>query len=303
MVCVNPIRVLVNRNFPMTLSNSMLVPCGKCISCRIQRTSEWAIRLMLELPKWNYEASFITLTYDDEHLPKDLSLKPKDLTDFWKRLRKDYCKPIRYYACGEYGDKELKYWSPSAIEPHGRPHYHAIVFGFGYNEENRRILKDNWRFCCEDRFDYSKQKKQEQGFAPVTPDDIRYVTGYIQKKLSGDYAKRQYGTAVAPFSRSSRYLGLDYALEHREELEERRFMFEGHNLTIPRYFLKKLNLKSSDFGFEHKVDYLKERGIISDDELSHAFYFKKMVNGLYDRESFEHLQQFDKELHARYNLE
>ena len=103
MVCTNPIRVRVDRRFPLTLENSMIVPCGKCISCRIQKTSEWAIRLMLELPMWNYEASFITLTYDDEHLPKDLSLKPKDLTDFWKRLRKDYGKPIKYFACGEYG--------------------------------------------------------------------------------------------------------------------------------------------------------------------------------------------------------
>lgn len=303
MVCTNPIRIRVDRRFPLTLENSMIVPCGKCIACRIQKTSEWAIRLMLELPTWNYEASFITLTYDDEHLPKDLSLKPKDLTDFWKRLRKDYGKPIKYFACGEYGDDEKKYWSPSATEPHGRPHYHAIVFGFGYNEVNRRILKDNWRLCCEDRFDYSIQKKQEQGFAPVTPDDIRYVTGYIQKKLSGEYAKKQYGTALSPFCRCSHYLGLDYAVEHKEELEERRLKFEGHNLSIPRYFLKKLDLKSSDFGFSHKVEYLQNKGLISDEGVFSSHNLRKMVESLYDDVSFVHLQQYDKELRARYNLE
>lgn len=303
MVCTNLRRIRVDKRFPISLENSMIVPCRKCMACRIQITSEWAIRLMLELPTWNYEASFITLTYDDEHLPKDLSLKPKDLTDFWKRLRKDYGKPIKYYACGEYGDEELKYWSPCATEPHGRPHYHAIVFGFGYNEVNRRILKDNWRLCCEDRFDYSKQKNQEQGFAPVTPDDIRYVTGYIQKKLSGEYAKKQYGTAIPPFSRSSHFLGLDYAVEHKEELAERRLKFEGHNLSIPRYFLKKLDLKSSDFGFNHKVEYLQNKGLISDDGVYSSHNLRKMVESLYDDVSFEHLQQYDKELRARYNLE
>lgn len=302
MVCTNIVRVRVDRTRPMSLENSMLVPCQKCMACRIQKTSEWAIRLMLELPTWNYEASFITLTYDDEHLPHDLSLKSDDLCKFWKRLRKDYSKPIKYYACGEYGDSELKYWSPGALKPHGRPHYHAIVFGFGYNEENRRIIKDNWRLCSEERFDYSRSKKQEQGFAPVTPDDIRYTTGYIQKKLSGDMAKEQYGTAIAPFSRSSRGLGLQYALEHQEELNERKLKFEGRNITIPRYFLKKLDLVSSDFGIEHKRDYLsKVDEKFSDMPITH--YNKKMIESLYDSLSFEHLQQYDKELRARYNME
>lgn len=44
------------------------VPCGQCIECRLRYAREWAARCMIEA-----EAStcawFLTLTYDDTHLP------------------------------------------------------------------------------------------------------------------------------------------------------------------------------------------------------------------------------------------
>ena len=54
---------------------------------------------------------FVTLTYDDDHVPKDKSgrlvLRPDDLKNFLKRVRKDvYPGKIRYYAVGEYGRSE-----------------------------------------------------------------------------------------------------------------------------------------------------------------------------------------------------
>ena len=61
--------------------------------------------------------AYITLTYNDDHLPANGSLQPRDLQLFWKRLRKARTPGIRYYACGEYGDQTA------------RPHYHAIIFG------------------------------------------------------------------------------------------------------------------------------------------------------------------------------
>lgn len=303
MVCTSPKSVRIDKNRPYGFENSRSVPCGQCIACRIQRTSQWALRLMNELPYWNYSASFITLTYDDEHLPCDYGLRPKDLTDFWKRLRKDLDSPIKYYACGEYGDKERKYLSPEALIPHGRPHYHAIVFGFDYNEKNRRILKDNWRFCLEDRFDFSKQKNKEQGFAPVTPDDIRYVTGYIQKKLNGDLAKENYGICCSPFSRSSQGLGLRFAEEHIKELQDNNIKFRGHNVSIPRYYLDKLNIElGGNFGIKHKQEFIADSmPELADVALTH--YNKKLIESAYDSLSIKNLEAYDKELRARYDLE
>ena len=67
---------------------------------------------------------FVTLTYDDEHLPRPHrpghwmpSLSPYHVTNFIKRLRRHYEIPIRYFLAGEYGNDSQ------------RPHYHLALFG------------------------------------------------------------------------------------------------------------------------------------------------------------------------------
>ena len=82
---------------------------------------------------------FLTLTYADEHLPPNGSLVVADLQKFIKRLRKHYAKrnngiKLRYYACGEYGDR------------YGRPHYHAIICGLSLRQEDKDLVKLCWPF-------------------------------------------------------------------------------------------------------------------------------------------------------------
>lgn len=86
------------------------------MSCRIIRRRKWQNRLLLEAMLAD-KTAFITLTYDEESLPKDKSLKPKHLKAFIKALRKKL-NPIklRYYAVGEYGFEK------------NRPHYHIAAF-------------------------------------------------------------------------------------------------------------------------------------------------------------------------------
>ena len=93
---------------------------------RIARRQEWSMRVIHELAGYK-DAVFLTLTYSDDHLPDNGSLVVADLQKFFKRLRKQYakrntCIKLRYYACGEYGDR------------HGRPHYHAIVCGLSLRQ-------------------------------------------------------------------------------------------------------------------------------------------------------------------------
>lgn len=97
MRCANPLILKVN-------GNTHVFGCGHCLACKLQRSREWAFRLNCEAHYWK-EAAFITLTYDNDNLPKDNSLHKEDLQKFWKRLRKDLDKPIKYFACGEYGDR------------------------------------------------------------------------------------------------------------------------------------------------------------------------------------------------------
>lgn len=236
--------------------------CGSCHACRINYTSMWTLRCLYELGSWK-EAAFLTLTYDDEHLPIDNGLQPRDLQLFWKRLRKEMIKAgkvetyidddgkiitrpkIKYYACGEYGDRQQIYRSPGATKPHGRPHYHAIVFGLdAYSKEDRQLVINAWPLCDE----YMFTKPEDPGYQDVSREDIAYVCGYVQKKLNGDLGKEFYGDSQRPFSSCSHGIGLDFANLHKERLINNGFTYlNGQKIGIPRYFRKKWEIPASEF--------------------------------------------------------
>lgn len=143
--------------YPLTLEGKGEVGCGQCTNCRINRRRMWVGRMLLEARVHPFSA-FVTLTYDEESLPKEGNLCKKDLQDFLKRLRKaTYPRRIRYYAVGEYG------------ELHGRPHYHLIVFGL--SSEEREIVEKCWPFGNVDL-----------GIAEKA--SMSYVGYYVQKKLT-----------------------------------------------------------------------------------------------------------------------
>lgn len=97
---------------------------------------------------------FVTLTYDDDHLPKLKSLSPVHSKEFMKRLTYRY-GPTRYYLTGEYGSSQFS----------ERPHYHALIFGLNLS---RPQLEELWpRGSCDS--------------GTVTPESARYVAGYINK--------------------------------------------------------------------------------------------------------------------------
>ena len=135
LVCTSPIFLDPNRKsatlaFRLRFPAGLFVPCGKCVACRKQRSLAWAIRLEREMPYHEY-ALFVTLTYDDEHVPEHYSLKRKHLTDFFKRLRYFLGgRQIKYYAAGEYGER------------FHRPHYHAIIFDLSHADEE--IVQKAW---------------------------------------------------------------------------------------------------------------------------------------------------------------
>ena len=100
----------VEDNFKMNCE-VVQVPCGNCIGCRLDYSRQWANRCYLE-SLGSKNVYFITLTYDDEHLPVgkfgNNTLVPDDLKKFLKDLRRYYSyhyklDNIRYFACGEYG--------------------------------------------------------------------------------------------------------------------------------------------------------------------------------------------------------
>jgi hypothetical protein len=64
---------------------------------------------------------FVTLTYSDEFCPD--GLVPEHFVLFMKRLRFKYGPGIRFFHCGEYGDKN------------GRPHHHSLLFNHDFGDK------------------------------------------------------------------------------------------------------------------------------------------------------------------------
>ena len=43
----------------------MMVPCGSCMSCRLEKSRQWGVRCMHEAKLYENNC-FVTLTFDDE---------------------------------------------------------------------------------------------------------------------------------------------------------------------------------------------------------------------------------------------
>lgn len=119
MGCLHPVRIkAVWREGHQDAPERRLVPCGGCLGCRLEYSRQWAVRCMHEASLYE-ENCFVTLTYDDAHLPERGSLDREAFPLFMKRLRKQIApRKVRYFHAGEYGER------------FGRPHYHALLFGF-----------------------------------------------------------------------------------------------------------------------------------------------------------------------------
>lgn len=193
--------------------------------------------------EYNYwpKSVFITLTYDDEHLPADHSLHVEELQKFFKRLRKNYGEKIRYFACGEYGEKVRTFFDIKGQgEALGRPHYHAIVFGLGNDTFSKDCVKKSWKNCNWSMFQDSKV------FGSVTYDSCRYVSDYIFKKYDSEKGKEVYGERHSPFKVGSNGLGKSYLDEYAEQLKTQQFiMLRGHKVNLPRYYRLKLGIKDT----------------------------------------------------------
>lgn len=240
-------------SFPRPIKNgskTFYVPCGQCICCRINKTTEWSVRLLMEQRNWKNSA-FVTLTYSDDFMPEDLSLHKEDLQKFFKRLRKRLGdRRIKYYACGEYGEKHL------LRTGFGRPHYHIIIFGLDpFNYEDRTDISDSWQFCQRFLFD-----RKHKAIGSVNSDSIQYVTGYIRKKLLG-FEKEKYDKVgiKPPFQLSSQGLGLSGFSDYYDEFGQPDYVeFNGHSVPIPRYFREKLDIDTSRVVNECNIAHIKK---------------------------------------------
>lgn len=210
--------------------------CGQCKGCKLRRAQDWAVRCVHE-SQMHEQSCFVTLTYDEEHLPSDGSLHPEHFRLFMRRLRRQVPK-VRYFHCGEYGEQTL------------RPHYHALLFGVDFHAD-RALLRDrpSGRLYRSPRL----EELWGHGFAPlgaVTMESAAYVAGYVMKKQSGEQAEVAYarpgpdGELVSvkrPYVTMSRKPGLGSAWFERfrgDVFPSDQVIIGGKSYPVPRFYLE-----------------------------------------------------------------
>lgn len=223
------------------------LPCRHCVGCRLDKSREWANRVLME-QQYHEESWFLTLTYDDDHLPPAYPVDPatgeilsvhatlvkKDLQDFMKRLRKNSKQDLRYYAAGEYGTQTY------------RPHYHLLIFGLHLDDV--KLLKQNFNNDPYYTSDFIV-KCWPKGFhilGKVTWQSSAYVARYTMKKATHGYTPEYYIKAgIQPEFQTMSLrpaIGRRFYDDHPEIFDYDYFYVStpqgGRRMRAPEYFRK-----------------------------------------------------------------
>lgn len=212
---------------------SLQVPCQQCIGCRLDKAAEWAARLMHETLE-HEDNRFLTLTYDEDHLPTDGSLVKHHVQDFMKRLRWHYRdKRIRFYACGEYGEQL------------SRPHYHVALFGLRFEDERPIYLgADMTESAILDLI----WKHGHCVIGNLTWESAGYIARYVTKKQTGErkwthYVNDQGVCLQEEFALMSRHPGIGKRFFERysgDVFPADEIIVNGRPRKPPRYYDKLL---------------------------------------------------------------
>lgn len=212
------------------LATPLTVPCGQCLGCRLERSRRWAVRIVHE-SQMHERNSFLTLTYDDEHLPKDRSLCLDDFQRFFKRLRKQSASPLRFFHCGEYGETTQ------------RPHYHCCLFGEDFASD-RHLLRTTKR---GDRLYTSNRLTKTWGLGHAVIGELSfesaaYVARYCLKKVTGDSAEEHYAGRKPEYVTMSRRpgIGATWFDEFRGDLYPRDECVVDARRSLPPPFYDRL---------------------------------------------------------------
>lgn len=250
MPCYHPLRarrgpdgtISILRKHDIT-PHSLRLPCGQCIGCRLAKSREWALRLMHENQihdEQGLPSCFVTLTYSDDNLPNDYSLNKTHFQKFMKSLRKKYPEqPIKYFHCGEYGEK------------FSRPHYHALLFGIDFPDMEYHSTTNGEPLYQSPAL----AKIWKHGFntvGNVTYESAAYVARYVTKKITGEKAFEHY-TYDCPITGQLHMLqpeyitmslkpfgiGANFYKRYKQDFYPTgTAIVNGHEVSTPRYYDK-----------------------------------------------------------------
>lgn len=246
MGCLSPVDV--KRPDWAVFRKYMAVPCGRCVGCKLERRRNWTIRIMHEA-QMHLENCFLTLTYRDADLvygARQATLVKTDLQKFWKRLRKELKKNVRYFACGEYGEQR------------SRPHYHACLFGADFEDKAVHSVSGDIVLYTSSRLD-GIWNHGHCTVGALTPGTAAYTAGYILDKKLGKERVYYDAQGIEPEflvmsrgGRSGRGIGSGWFDKYAGDVYPAdRVVLEGGSKTRPpRYYD---NLRKEQFPEEMEV--------------------------------------------------
>ncbi len=272
---------------------AVTLPCGQCWGCRLEQSRQWATRLTHENSQ-HKESCFITLTYNKENLPGDWSLHVEHFQKFIKRLRKKIKTQIKYFHAGEYGEPKI----PLAVNAYGeyigerlgRPHYHALIFGYEFKD--KKILKavenggENYNYYTSEEL----TKIWGKGYCligDITWKSAAYVARYAMKKITGDKKESHYERKKPEYITMSRRpaIGTGWYKKYKDGVFPwDEVIINGYKTTPPRFYDKILEKEDETTYLEIKRLRLKKKrtikiktpnGIIIVDEGAHAGRLKQ----------------------------
>lgn len=222
-MCLFPVRAELQEFGKPKLDpeGSLMLPCGKCFECKSKRAFDWATRCRHEIACHN-ENCFITLTYDDDNIPSYLIVKSY-FQKFMKRLRKYSNNKLKYIVSHEYGSKS------------GRPHHHAIIFGWTPPDQKylREAPSGEPLFSSE-----LLTKLWPYGYHSIGDANEKtayYIASYSLKSSTYDVNDPITGeiTTVSDCMDASKRtaIGYEYFMKHANTLAQQ-------NILLPRYYQK-----------------------------------------------------------------
>lgn len=246
MGCISPLELKIKNSF--NHNQIISVPCNHCLNCLVQKQSQIEFLSKKEL-LYNYRAgksaSFVTLTYDDSHIPHNengfVTLYRKDLQLFIKRMRRcmeyhNVNKSFKLLYCGEYGDGSH---SDSTGTTTHRPHYHIVFIGLS-PDEVRFYTRKLWKYGLCD-------------IGPLSAGGIRYLCKYLTKACPDPDVKafRKSCKVENPFFYHSIGLGKQWILEHLDKIVEDDFTFNlnGKINLFPKHVM---NFVSNHTGVDYR---------------------------------------------------
>lgn len=185
--------------------------------------------------------------------PREVQLSKKDHQKFIKRLRSKIGVPVRYYMCGEYGDKLQ------------RPHYHYLIFGYDFPDKKyfKKSLSGTPLFRSAEL--ETLWTEGHSWIGQVDYATCAYVASYVMKKMNGKKAEEHYRRTdeagndywLQPeFNYMSRNPGIakDWWMKFHQDVTTEDVVYRGSTPTKPpRYYDKLLELLDPNKFLETKA--------------------------------------------------